>query len=1213
MTIKDIVSIIAEIDQALEAKNLEPDRTREWRLISTEVDTLVRRFDNEVLRPLKEAQPPKDVEIKVGYLAAELAATKLAAGLGQDDHLLRQAVSLAKGEDEIEAAANELDTYVELIYGRWLLRHNQQRKAKQVLGRLKQAKSEALRAAGRAAWEAPRPMSSSAPPLFRLNGFGFGLYGSRQRTADGARIATYCVSALWIPILPLVAYWVRDVEDGKIAFLAKARLSTFARVYRMAACVAAVVALGAVSVQSYLESPSRRSSVLMAKAHDELRAGHRADAEETLERVVTEFQTTASSDVLSAASLELVKLWTDAEAVPEPFTPSSLRQADHAVQRFMRLPVSARQDSARDLMVDKLLAWSSSLEGDDASLDQLHLLEKAQRISGNRRADVKKRYEDAVLGSVAMLREEWPLHALDLCLTLDDNNEQSLAEAKALVEQIAKTPPLLDEARPQIARWLKLAANRPSDRALVDTVKSAQSTWDVLIKDENRQAMLSKPQGKAFDQYLALHPSDQPLFLAKARALSEDGQIQKAKALLMSVAKPGWLFAQARLELARLHAESGDLTAAEAIWEDDLARRVPQFIDARTRYSQAFERVRTNAFEDARKGTIPPALTAKLNKVPEAEHGNIFQEYVIERIEADPGIRSARATYETLLDVVSVSVSLGMTKLRRANDTVEEVERKHLLDAAERAFVAIGDAGEGVPDYHLGLGQVYHRLGRAAEGERELAKVLALNDDTLALGVVGVYRELGLINRAREIASELWGRAPKEIQFEAAKLMSLMANRLEDKELWLGRADQSQPQIRSELLTTKAYRLMREGRFAEADPLMAKVEAAYEATSKQDSASRNNAGLATYTRYHCTGTRAHLDRAVKQLEAAYRMSSDNSVTATNYADLTTHQGEVQVLEQWFDVSGFALSANDALVLLYAMRGGPLAADVDRALARNATLRRSLEVTRTEEVLAPTRSVAYARELEWHDIRRDSTALRDLRDRLAQSREIVLPELSDVHSTDDPELFARATKTLEVSIQRQKAWIDRARAKGHAPTLAAAQYLTGRSLHRLAVLRHEVETLAEAQAMYRAAETTWPAIHAAYRLRASLLDEAVLRTAATAPALQEALAARDRFKSLEYFVLELASEKTKNKDLLERLANTPQLKEAIAAIPSKTRDQPELYDWAIATVVSNPAFGAWAESYFSLDNKRLGAEIQARFLDRSDASRQVLALFEAHAG
>ena len=103
----------------------------------------MRRFDNEGAQAAQRGATAEDVEIKVGYLAAELAATKLAAGLGPRRPLAEASGQPGQRRGRIEAAANELDTYVELIYGRWLLRHNQQRKPRQVLSRLKQAKSEA--------------------------------------------------------------------------------------------------------------------------------------------------------------------------------------------------------------------------------------------------------------------------------------------------------------------------------------------------------------------------------------------------------------------------------------------------------------------------------------------------------------------------------------------------------------------------------------------------------------------------------------------------------------------------------------------------------------------------------------------------------------------------------------------------------------------------------------------------------------------------------------------------------------------------------------------------------------------------------------------------------------------------------------------------------------------------------------------------------------
>ena len=59
-----------------------------------------------------------------------------------------------------------------------------------------------------------RPISSP-PGLFRFNGFGVGIYGSRDPDAEtGTYVATYCISALWVPILALRAYRVARAGEG---------------------------------------------------------------------------------------------------------------------------------------------------------------------------------------------------------------------------------------------------------------------------------------------------------------------------------------------------------------------------------------------------------------------------------------------------------------------------------------------------------------------------------------------------------------------------------------------------------------------------------------------------------------------------------------------------------------------------------------------------------------------------------------------------------------------------------------------------------------------------------------------------------------------------------------------------------------------------------------------------------------------------------------
>jgi hypothetical protein len=90
-----------------------------------------------------------------------------------------------------------------------------------------------------------------------------------------------------------------------------------------------------------------------------------------------------------------------------------------------------------------------------------------------------------------------------------------------------------------------------------------------------------------------------------------------------------------------------------------------------------------------------------------------------------------------------------MIKLRRAN-SLDGAARTTVLAEAERLFLAIRDEADGSTDFRLGLGQVYHRLGRAAQGDREMAAVLREGGPQEKLSVANVYRELGNRDRARD-------------------------------------------------------------------------------------------------------------------------------------------------------------------------------------------------------------------------------------------------------------------------------------------------------------------------------------------------------------------------------------------------------------------------------------------------------------------------------
>ncbi len=77
---------------------------------------------------------------------------------------------------------------------------------------------------------------SSPPTMFRLNGFGIGVYGRRDFDAStNSYIKTLCICFLFVPVLALRAYRVIDGEAGAFGstsswyFLGRHRLSAFAR------------------------------------------------------------------------------------------------------------------------------------------------------------------------------------------------------------------------------------------------------------------------------------------------------------------------------------------------------------------------------------------------------------------------------------------------------------------------------------------------------------------------------------------------------------------------------------------------------------------------------------------------------------------------------------------------------------------------------------------------------------------------------------------------------------------------------------------------------------------------------------------------------------------------------------------------------------------------------------------------------------------------
>lgn len=93
------------------------------------------------------------------------------------------------------------------------------------------------------------------PPLGRIFGIGFGMYGNRDVDPEtGACVKTHCFSVLLIPLFTLGAYRVADTQQG-MYFLGKEPMSGFAKIWNLIVLVAIAGVIGSASYSNYITSP----------------------------------------------------------------------------------------------------------------------------------------------------------------------------------------------------------------------------------------------------------------------------------------------------------------------------------------------------------------------------------------------------------------------------------------------------------------------------------------------------------------------------------------------------------------------------------------------------------------------------------------------------------------------------------------------------------------------------------------------------------------------------------------------------------------------------------------------------------------------------------------------------------------------------------------------------------------------------------------------
>src|SRR5205814_542162 len=118
---------------------------------------------------------------------------------------------------------------------------------------------------------------------------------------------------------------------------------------------------------------------------------------------------------------------------------------------------------------------------------------------------------------------------------------------------------------------------------------------------------------------------------------------------------------------------------------------------------------------------------------------------------------------------------------------------------------------------------------------------------------------------------------------------------------------------------------------------------------------------------------------------ATRLEAYSTIILGNLAELLEMRAALSLAEQFVHARALKLSGNEALGLVFMFESGPLQAQVREGARGNPYVRECLDVSRKQEVLAPSRVSAYERQARWYSLIDDLDGLRALAERMRRAR------------------------------------------------------------------------------------------------------------------------------------------------------------------------------------------------------------------------------------
>jgi cellulose synthase operon protein C len=929
-----------------------------------------------------------------------------------------------------------------------------------------------------------------------------------------------------------------------------------------ATSLALVLALAGGGAYAYFRSDGYKlKSALAAAAAQEAQARTAGAREAALAQYETVIEQASEQEPesLAPAALGIARLL-DA-GIARPFDPIGVDAAAKALQRFASIPSRTRAGEPTEHLCGSVHRFATALEGQGTAglYAARRLLGKAHRLCEARVAPALRRVR---LSLARLDAKEWPLAALaDYAQAFDA--PEAVAECGKLIDAIGDGEvSVWHELEPALASWVDAAQGKPDQAERVARVRQRLDHAGAYYGSPARQALDHDPKPEDLTRALEAEPGDQEL---RVVLLSRDADALQLAAFA-ELGPPGKMTRATARAFTDLLQRVGKLNEAEAVLDQLVQQMLPEYEDARSSYSEAVSAFYAGWYERARSGNLPDDIVAELQAAGDAQAPAVFDKWVSKQAESDANVQELFERIQQKSEVVPNVLSLGTVKLLRASQLTGE-EQARLLAAAERLFLAIRSDAVGLPAYHLGLAQVYYRLGKTSEGEREFAEILAKNDFNLNLAVARTYREVGAITRAREVTTAVYEKADSPMREGAALLMSLMADTQDDRRTWLTRSDQSSDLVRTNLLELDAESACSSGQTQEGDSKYRDVAKRHLDSSALDESSLNNAALAQAARVACTGQRAPLDEALDLMRRALRIAPDSSLLAQNAAPLHEYRAALRVLSRWLDTAALRLDSGDADTLLDALAAGPHRDELLAALKDDVDVRRARDLTRGARVLAPSRPEPYLTEINWLQRFEDGPGLGAM---LSTVRAQKL-DTGPIVAARQQWLDGKHDVTQRERLHKEEAKLARIATTlpaSQPASLAALRYLEGELSTTLLSLDEPLPRCERAVQAFAAADAAWPAVGARRRLGQALLLSAAFRAGGNLPALAARLRKEIREYGWQLTLYRLADES--DASILGAIKSQPEFARALELARGIGNERPGVWHWLMAHLAGDVA-------------------------------------------